>query len=131
MWLLWMIAAVSLIAFYTWWASRIGSIAPVAIAATGLVCDFIGESMFMTRPDLERAASLLTGGAANGLYTLGGVALTVMSRSLPLRWLAWTAWAAGTALVVVTVLDIEKGVVITSGALMISFVLFVIGMARQ
>src|SRR5581483_6711110 len=63
MWLLWMIAAVSLIAFYTWWSSRIASIVPVAIAATGLVCDFIGESMFLTRPDLERAASLLTGGA--------------------------------------------------------------------
>ena len=59
-WILWMIAAVSLIGFYSWWGARIGDIAAISIAAVGIVCDFSGESMFIAFPTLERTASLLT-----------------------------------------------------------------------
>ena len=131
MWILWMIAAVSLIGFYAWWGARVGNIAAVAIAASGIVCDLTGESMFIAFPNHERLASLLTGGAANGLYTLAGVLLTLATPTLPLRWLAWIAWASGIALVLVTISNVQIGVVIASAALMISFIPFVIAMARQ
>lgn len=130
MWMSWMIAALSLVGFYTAWAARIPTLVPVAIASAGVVCDFIGESMFITQPQLERFASLITGGAANGLYTLAAILLTVLSPSLPLRWLAWTAWSAGTALFIVTIFDWPNGVIASSAALMIAFVAWLIAFAR-
>ena len=130
-WILWMIAAISLIGFYAWWGARVGNIAALAIAASGIVCDFSGESMFIAFPNHERLASLLTGGAANGLYTLAGILLTLATPSLPLRWLAWIAWSSGIALIIVTILNVQIGIVICSAALMISFIPFVIAMARQ
>lgn len=130
-WVLWMVAAVSLIGFYTWWGARIGNIAAIAVAGAGIVCDFTGESMFISFPALERAASLITGVAANGLYTLAGILLTIKTPQLPVRWLAWTAWIAGLALVVVTLINVQTGVVVASAALMISFVPFVIVMGRS
>jgi hypothetical protein len=131
MWILWMIAAMTLIAFYAWWGMQIGKMIPVAIAAVGLVCDLTGESLFIFRPDLDRAASLLTGGAANGLYTLTGIVLTVATPSLPFRWLAWLAWISGTALVIMTIVDWRMGVVISSAALMASFIPWVFIMGRR
>jgi small multidrug resistance pump len=131
MWILWMIAAVSLIGFYAWWGARIGNIAAVVIAASGIVCDFSGESMFIAFPDHERMASLLTGGAANGLYTLAGILLTLWDGLKPVPTsLAWIAWSSGIALIVVTILNVQIGIVICSAALMISFIPFVIAMAR-
>ena len=131
MWLLWMIAAVTLVAFYAWWGSRIESIAPVAIASAGIVCDFLGESLFVTQPRLERAASLLTGGAANGLYTLAAILLTLATPSIPLRWLAWIAWVSGISLIIVTILNMGTGIVIASAALMVAFIPFVTAMGRS
>jgi hypothetical protein len=69
-------------------------------------------------------------GAANGLYTLAGIMLTLASPSLPFRWLAWMTWASGVALTAVTILNIQTGVVISSAALMIFFIPFVVAMAR-
>lgn len=135
-WLLWMIAALSLAGFYAWWGARIGRLVPFAIAAAGLACDFAGESIFIgwlpgPGSPLERTASLLTGGAGNGLYTVAAILLTVASPSLPLRWLAWLAWASGLALTVMTVLDMRTGVMIASAALMIFFIPWVLVMARR
>jgi hypothetical protein len=64
------------------------------------------------------------------LYTLAGILLTLRTPQLPLRWLAWIAWSAGVALVIVTILNVQPGVVAASAVLMISFVPFVIAMAR-
>jgi hypothetical protein len=122
---------VSLIGFYAWWGARVGNIAAVAIAASGIVCDFSGESMFIAFPDHERLASLLTGGAANGLYTLAGILLTIRNGLKPVpTLLAWIAWSSGIALIIVTILNVQIGIVICSAALMISFIPFVIAMAR-
>ena len=131
MWILWMIAAASLIAFYAWWAVPIGKMLPVVIAAAGLLCDWTGESLFIFRPDLDRAASLLTGGAANGLYTLAGILLTLATPSLPFRWLAWLAWINGIALMIMTILDLRSGVVITTVALMTFFIPWLFIMSRR
>src|SRR5207302_1840708 len=77
------------------------------------------------------AAAPLLGGAANGLYTLAGILLTLNTPGLPLRWLAWIAWLSGLALIIVTVLNVPIGVMIASAALMISFIPFVIATFRQ
>jgi hypothetical protein len=57
--------------------------------------------------------------------------LTLASPSLPFRWLAWMAWASGVALTAVTILNIQTGVAISSAALMIFFIPFVVAMARR
>ena len=130
-WLLWMIAALTLAGFYAWWGARVGKVTPFAIAAVGLACDFAGESLFIgwipaPGMSLYRTASLLTGGAGNGLYTLAAILLTLATPLPPLlrRW-AWLAWASGIALTLFTVLDISRGVVIASAALMTLFIPFV------
>src|SRR5512142_820248 len=88
-WLIWMVAAQTLLGFYAWWGGTLeaaaghrpqASVALIgfAIAGAGIFFDYAGESMFlMLRP--TRVAALLTGGAANALYTLGGVTLTIAS----------------------------------------------------
>ncbi|HYS54733.1 MAG TPA: hypothetical protein VER58_13325 [Thermoanaerobaculia bacterium] len=130
-WLLWMLAALTLIGFYGWWGSRIGKLWPVAIAAAGLACDWSGESIFIAsipRPDtrLYRVAALLTGGAGNGLYTVAAMILTLATRQLPWRWLAWCAWAGGIALTTATIINSDMGVTVASAALMIFFVPWVV-----
>jgi hypothetical protein len=140
-WLLWMVAAMSLAGFYAWWGSRIAmrpALTAFAIAALGLVCDFAGESLFIAwipapNAALHRTASLLTGGAGNGLYSVAGILLTLASPSLSalLRGWAWLAWASGIALTIFTILNIPSGVVIASAALMILFIPWVILMGAK
>ena len=136
MWILWMAAAISLVGFYAWWAARVGRLLPVAIAMIAIVCDFAGESIYIgwtpaAGTALDRVAALLTGGAANGLYTLAGILLTIATPSIPARGLAWMAWISGIALTVVTILNVQTGVMIASAALMIFFIPFVLMMARR
>ena len=108
-WSLWIMAAVSLVAFYAWWGGFLEppawGVAAVAIAAAGLSFDLAGESLLIgwLPRDYERfarAATLLTGAAANGLYTLAGVLLTIATTSIRgfLRALTWTMWLSGAAL---------------------------------
>jgi len=82
----------------------------VLIAAAGLVFDFTGEGLLTlvlvehaTSAELaafahvERMFTLLSAGAANGLYTLAGVLLTLATPDLP-RWVRaamWATWLAG------------------------------------
>jgi hypothetical protein len=92
-WAVWMLSAVSLAVFYLWWRVRLPGrrLATVGalLGAIGMCCDLRGEwllsvvlpvrladSAALASGDwraLERTATLLTAGAANGLYTLGGV----------------------------------------------------------
>ncbi|MDQ6800485.1 MAG: hypothetical protein M3041_06570 [Acidobacteriota bacterium] len=130
-WLLWMLAALTLLAFYAWWGNRIGKLWPVAIAAVGLACDWSGESIFIgwiPRPDtrLYRTAALLTGGAGNGLYTIAAIALTRATRQLPWRSLAWCAWSAGAGLTITTIAGSDAGITVTSALLMLFFIPWVV-----
>src|SRR5207248_666886 len=131
-WLLWMLAALSLAVFYLWWGTRIATRPPVIaflIAGLGLACDLAGESLFiisMPAPNTPtyRTASLLTGGAGNGLYTLAAIILTLASptmRPFLRRW-AGLAWTSGIALTFFTIIDSQCGVVISSAALMMLFI---------
>ncbi len=135
-WFLWMLAALSLAGFYAWWGARVNAILPVAIAALGLACDFAGESIFigwLPAPDssLHRAASLLTGAAGNGFYTIAAIMLTLSTPSLPFRGWAWLAWASGIALTIFSITDSPSGVVASSAALMILFIPWVAAMASR
>jgi hypothetical protein len=134
-WLLWMLAALSLLGLYAWWGARLARPAvglfALGLATLGLVCDFLGESLLIAWiPEhftaLHRPASLLTGGLANGLYTLAGITLTLATRWLarPLRLWAWAAWLAGLSLSVATFLNDAPAQVFAGAALMLFFVPF-------
>jgi hypothetical protein len=111
-WALWMVAALSLVGFYAWWGARLAarSIAIFAVALTwvGTVCDLSGEMVWSLLAveaarqggDLaatQRAGTLLSAGAANGIYTVAGMFLTRATPGLPRAVQAsmWATWAAG------------------------------------
>lgn len=130
-WILWMIAALTLIAFYAKWGSWIPNRAigfgAFVVAVPGLFCDFFGESLLISSR-ADRLASLLMGGAANGLYTLAGILLTVATPGLRgwLRALSWAVWASGVALTVFTVAGWPAGSVTASAILMVLFIPWVL-----
>ena len=129
-WLLWMLAAISLAAFYAWWGGRVRrdtALIAFSIAALGLLCDFSGESIFIAwlpspLSALYRAASLCSAAAGNGFYTIAAIVLTISTPALPLRPLAWLAWLSGIALTVATIAGMPVLIVAASGALMITFI---------
>ncbi|HEV8228718.1 MAG TPA: hypothetical protein VGQ86_02080 [Candidatus Limnocylindria bacterium] len=104
-WLTWTAAALSLLWFYWWWRERVGaSYVPLVIAGLGAIADVTAEAILViggvgTYIATSPLAFVLTGGLANGLYTVCGIALTLAT---PLRaWeRAWAAvmWLAGLAL---------------------------------
>jgi len=131
-WALWIAAALSLLAFYAWWGARLPrrswALAAFLVAAAGVACDLTAESLFIgwlpeRIEEVQRIGSLLTGGAANGLYTLAGVILTLQTRSLRGGLLVWTwaVWAAGVALTATSVAGSLSAMMVSTSALMILF----------
>jgi hypothetical protein len=71
-WTLWMLAALSLLAFYAWWGDRIGKLWPVAIAAQTRL-RLVGRIDFHQVDSAPRHSPLshrgaASDGAGNGLY---------------------------------------------------------------
>ena len=131
-WTVWMAAGVSLVAFYAWWGARLPStawgVAGTSVAAAGLVCDWFAESLYIGwwPQDLETLGpigSLLTGGVANGLYTIGGMILTLGTRSVHGSFAVWTwiMWASGIA---VSIAAFTGSVHVLAAATGVLFVLF-------
>jgi hypothetical protein len=104
-WAVWIAAALSLLAFYAWWRSRIGaSYVPVALAAGGLIADLTSETtLILYDPTTAPFAFVLTGVLANALYTGCGLLLTRATR-LTTRERIWAGvmWDAGIALSIAT-----------------------------
>ncbi len=134
-WLLWMAAALSLLGFYAWWGGRPDmarwAVLGFWLAAAGLLFDFLAESLYIgwlpaQLEALQRLGTLLSGGAANGLYTLGGIVLTLATpwRSARLRALSWGVWLSGLALSASALAGFVPGLVISSAALITLFVPF-------
>jgi hypothetical protein len=128
-WAVWMMAGISLVGFFAWWGAWISShrlaLVALAVALTGLVCDLFAESLLIGwlphRIDtVAPLASLLTGGAANGLYSVAGALLTLCTPALrgALCALAWAVWASGFALTIFTISGSIFGMVISTVALM-------------
>jgi hypothetical protein len=141
-----MVAAASLVGFFAWWGAKlprrpIVATLAILIAALGMVCDFSGECSAVLRlPEhlpavstataneswnddvfvkIERDFTLLSAGAANGLYTLGGILLTLIAPGLPpwVRWMMWTTWAAGIGMTVAAVANHTGGMMVTTAIL--------------
>jgi hypothetical protein len=122
-------AGISLVAFFAWWGGwssppRLAYVA-LTVAVAGLACDLFAESLLVgwlpERIDtLAPLTSLLTGGAANGLYSIAGALLTVGTRALRggLRAWAWAVWASGFALTISTISGSVPAMVISTAALM-------------
>jgi hypothetical protein len=131
-WASWMLAAAMLVAFYAWWGSHLVSrataTAAVLVAALGIVFDFTGEGLAVfVLPELagnftqnaaafisaERSFTLLTAGAANGLYTLAGLVLMLATPDLPVAIRAgmWLTWLAGIAMTVAGIMNHVGGMV--------------------
>jgi hypothetical protein len=141
-WAAWIAATSSLLAFYAWWAVLLPrparTLTPLCLALLGFACDMVAQSLFIGwLPDrIEEISSLgeiLTGGAANGLYTLAGVLLTLESGPLPrgLRIWTWTTWAAGFALSAAAVARSAAGEVAASALLIALFCPWVLVMGRH
>lgn len=127
-WLTWIAAALSLLWFYWWWRDRIGaSYVSLILGGLGLVADVTAELILVVGGVETYLASspfafALTGGVANGLYTLCGIGLTLATRLSPLER-AWAAvmWAAGIALSAGALANIA---VLTAAATAVLFALF-------
>ena len=142
-WGAWMLCAVSIVAFYAWWGSqlsgRLASTAGVLLAGLGSVFDLSGESLSvltlveyspltLADPMLwdragfesrERLITLLTAGAANLLYTLGGASLMARTKNLPgpIRVAMWATWLAGAAMTLAAIFDWVAGMVAATAVL--------------
>lgn len=131
-WGIWITAAISLVSFYAWWGSFLGDTtwasAAVAVAAAGLAFDLAGESLLIgwLPRDYDRiapVATMLTGAAANGLYTLAGIGLTIATPSLRggLRTLTWAVWVAGGCVTAATLAQAPFGIAISTTVLFAMF----------
>jgi hypothetical protein len=138
-WGIWIAASSSLAAFYAWWGAHLPARKGVAITAfhlclAGMSADLFAESLYIGWwPDLagapERIAALapaaliLTGAVGNGLYTAGGILLTLATPSLrgAPRAAAWGIWGAGAALTFFSVAGNAAGIAISSAILFILF----------
>jgi hypothetical protein len=131
-WGIWIAAALTLVAFYGWWGARVrnSTLATVAIgiAVAGIACDVTAESLMIgwLPADFEsttRLATILTGGAANGLYTIAGIVLTLVTpfRSSGFRAWTWGVWVAGVLLSAFSLAGWITGIALSTAVLFILF----------
>jgi hypothetical protein len=140
-WSLWIAAALSLVAFYAWWGSYLResrwALVALGVASLGLVCDLLAESLLIgwLPCDYERVApiaTMLTGAAANGLYTLAGVILTLATHTLVglRRAMAWALWIAGAFLTASTLAGTPIGIAISTTVMFVLFCPWVVLLGR-
>jgi len=139
-WCVWMAAAISLLGFYAWWGCRVpgrASVAAFLVATAGLCCDLAAESLFVgwLPRDFERiqdAGTFLTGGMANGLYTVSGILLTLATPNLRagLRAWAWLAWGSGIFMSVFAFAGSPTGTAVSATALFLLFCPWVVVAGR-
>lgn len=154
-WSTWMLAAATLVGFYAWWGGKLaeGQTAGIAtfavvITAIGMVCDFSGEGSLIlllvdrlptpaggsvagwdTAPfaSVERAFTLSSAGAANGLYAVGGILLTLATPDLP-KWIRagmWITWLAAIGMTVAALANHTIGMAISTALLFPPFLVWV------
>lgn len=140
-WMLWQLAAVSLIAFYAVLALRFRgplSFTAMGVAAAGIALDIACESRYMAvlpelRGDafaaLDRELEVLIGYGANGLYTVALLLLVIAGwRELPrlARVIAVPVIAAGFALAIASLQHDPQLETITSAILFPLFTLWIV-----
>jgi hypothetical protein len=141
-WLIWNLAAISLLALFVVLAARWREAAPILCglallcAAAGLAADLGAETILaVASPSLrgetyaavESIAVALTGYLGNGLYAVAGILLTWAGRrELPrgLLWLAVAVWAVALWLAVATLVSSDAGQFASAATLMPLFVVW-------
>jgi hypothetical protein len=140
-WLSWNVAAITLIGVFVVLAARWRRQAPflcvlaVVVAAAGLAADLSAEALLAGFTDLtpwalgrvQAEGLLLTGYAANGLYTVAGILLTTAGRKeLPigLVTLAGLVWAAGLWLSAAALVGSAAGEAMATAVAISSFVVW-------
>jgi hypothetical protein len=143
----WMMAGMSVLSLYAWWApavrSRRAARAALLVAGAGLACDLSGEALYagwlpLLTADaarfeqVQRVGTVLTAVFANGFYTAAGIVLTLGTPALPrrVRALAWVVWGAGVALSVCGAAGFAAGLVAASGILFPALVLLALMLPR-
>jgi hypothetical protein len=132
-WLIWMAAGLSLLWFYAWWRARVGAPHVVlVVAAFGYVADLVAETAFVLYLVTEPFTVALTGGVANGLYTVAGALLTLATPlpALARAW-AWTMWTIGALLSIGAFLGIPLQVATATALLFALFCPWCVYLARR
>lgn len=140
-WALWIAAALSLLAFFRWWASRIGwspvARAAIVIALAGVLADVLAESRLIAwtpgQPfDLDGPLRL-SGLVANGLYSVCGLLLTSRTRGLPAWLVAWTrsVWVLGLALALAAAASSDDASRVLTAALFALFLPWLVVIGRR
>jgi hypothetical protein len=144
-WLSWQLAVLTLIALYAVLAKRIGGAIPLAglaIGAIGAPLDIATQMRFIIilprlRGEafalLDRELEVMTGYAANGLYTLGFVLIAAAGRRVmpkAANLLVWPIAISGFALSAAAVMDHATGEIVSSAILFPLFTLWTTLIAR-
>jgi hypothetical protein len=122
-WATWIAAGLSLLWFYGWWRARVTAPHVVLlVAALGFVADITAELAFILYLVTSPFTVALTGGVANGMYTIAGALLTLATPLPPLaRVWAWTMWLVGALLSVGAFADLP---LLVAAATAVLFALF-------
>jgi hypothetical protein len=128
-----MIAAISLIAFYCWWAAKSTrprlALAALGFGFAGIVVDFFADTLFIGWIPEGYATyapftTIMSEVVANGLYSIAGIVL--MLASPPMRpWFrawGWIVWMAGIALAIAGAMRWNDAIVAASALLLTTFI---------
>jgi hypothetical protein len=138
-WALWITAAVSLLAFFVWWAARAGwtgvARVAVAIATVGVVADVTAEArLFAWSADVDVGAALRQSGVvANACYSVAGALLMLATPRLPRRlalW-GWLVWALGAGLSIAAAASSDIGSEVLTAALFVLFIPWLVVLGRR
>ena len=140
-WGLWIAAALSLLAFFRWWGSRIGwspvTRLAVLLALVGVLADVGAESRLIGwspgQPFDIDGALRLSGVVANGCYSIAGLLLTSRTRDLP-RWLSawsWAVWIVGIGLAVAAASSSDDLSRLLAAALFVIFIPWLVVFGRR
>jgi hypothetical protein len=137
-WMVWMVAAVTLVWFYVWWRARVsGPHVALLIVLAGITADWTAELALIVagaegHAAVAPAAFFLTGAVANGLYTVAGVVLTLATPLGPIaRAYAVLMWAAGAFLSIGAALDAPFITALATAGLFALFVPWCVWLGRR
>lgn len=137
-WMVWMVAAVTLVWFYAWWRARVnGPHIALFIALVGIVADWSAElALIIAGADghaaVAPAAFFLTGAVANGLYTVAGIVLTLATPLGPIaRAYAVLMWAAGAFLSIGAAVDAPFITALATAGLFALFIPWCVWLGRR
>ena len=137
-WALWILAALTLLAFFGWWGARAGwpraARIAVVVGAIGVVADVTAEARLVAwSAELDVAGALRQSGiVANTCYSLAGGLLMLATPRWPRHLLVWgwTVWGLGIGLSVAAAISSDLGSQVLTAALFVLFVPWLVAAGR-